>query len=73
MSDIGGAVSGAGAAACAVHIRPLLEVGEIVPGGMDVVHDDNLVAGIAGIEEVPPLVHSILYIGRGEGPARLVR
>ena len=50
-------------------ISPLLQVGELLPAGMHVIHDDHLVVGITGIIVVPPLIHGILYVCRGVGPA----
>ena len=39
---------------------------------MHIVHDDDLVGGVAGVEEIPPTVHGILDVCTGVGPGGLV-
>ena len=54
----------------AIPVGPLLEVGEALPGGVHIVHYDDLVASVTGIIEIPPLIHCVFNIGRWVGPAR---
>ena len=58
--------------AASVPVRPLLEEDQFLPGWVDIVHDDHLVPGVAGVVEIPPTVHGILDVGAGVGPGGLL-
>ena len=50
-------------------VSPLLQVGKVLPAGVNVIHDNHFVVWVTGIVVVPPLIHGILDVGRGVGPA----